>query len=345
MKTFKILIAALLAASIVFAMASCSSDKTNSKNTTVTTEKKVTTSSARTKVESDYDIKDVDDLTVPVGTSEDDVKSQLPANVDVLMKGTPTGTSETLFTESFESIDSFSENWNIVGPEGIVSIENGAMATTVKSNYFRTYLKDQPWMNIDSDDYANYVVRAVVQGHEQNPSNNFGIIFRTTNVLENGPDGYDGIYVGIGDPSGQVCIGCAQNNWTQIFTYDFDYLPEQNYTIEVVVFNDKYAVLLDNELIYEGECVSSSGTPYINGTVGIRTYEQLFSCSEFSVRTLGASDYEHFEDGYTYYESHPVEWSCTDYNPSAKGKYGFVGKVTDLENAYILAIVQVKEDA
>ena len=340
MKTLKLLTASLLISSLLLSLAACSSGK-GSDNTTTGSEKK-TPSSASTEVNSDYDIEKVDNITVGLGTSEDDVKAQLPSTVNVIMSGTSNETSQTLFTDSFDSEDSFNQNWSVTGPEGILSFENGAITTTQKVNYFRAYLNEQDWMKTGTEEYANYVIKAVVKGHEETPSNNFGIIFRTTNVLQTGPDGYNGIYVGIGDPSGQVCIGCAQNNWTQIYTYPIGYVAEQDYTIEVVVWNDKFAVVLDGETIYEGSC-TQNGISYTNGTVGIRTFEQLFSCSEFSVRTLEGSDYERFEGGYTYVEAHPVEWSCTDYDPNTKGRYGFIGRVTDLENAAIRVIVQVKD--
>ena len=334
------LISCLLCAAMLVTLSSCNSEKKKDDTTTTTAKKTVTTSSDRTKVESDYEIKKVDDLVVAVGTSEQDVIAKLPTELEVLMKGSSSAASEKLFTETFDSADTFAQSWTVVGNANndVMAIENGSMAVKKACNYFRAYLNDLEWMNNESEEFANYAIKTVIKGTAESPSNNFGIIFRASDISETGPDGYYGMYVGIGDSDGKLCVGYAMNNWNLVEYVDFDYVPNQDYTLEVLVNNDKFVVLLDGENVYEGEC------KFDYGTVGLRTYEQLFEASEFEVRTLGASDYEQFEGGYEYYEKHPVTWSCTDYDPNAKGKYGFIGKVTDLENAAILVKVQVKEN-
>ena len=187
-------------------------------------------------------------------------------------------------------------------------------------------MTEPEWAMADGDEYANYVIKAVLRGTAETPDNNFGIIFRAANVTPNGPDSYDGMYVGIGDPSGQICVGKASNNaWHSISNVDFDYVPNQDYTLEVIVYNEVFAVLLDGNLMYEGTVDPSM----ITGTVGLRTYKQLFECSEFSVRTLSADDFNNFEGGFTEVKSLPVVWTCSDYDPNKTGSYGFFGTITE----------------
>ena len=343
MKFMKILAAVMICAAMVLSAFGCTSGEggeNGDSTTTTTTKKTTTTTSDRTKVESDYEIKEIDNLVVPVGTSEADVIAMLPTELEVLMSGSSTAASQVLFSDTFDSADTFAQNWTTVGNDNgdVMSIQGGNMVVGKACNYFRTYVNDQDWMNMESESYANYAIKTVIKGQADAPSNNFGIIFRASDISTSGPDGYYGMYVGIGDAEGKICIGYAMNNWNSVDYVDCDYVANQEYTLEVIVNNDKFVVLLDGVKMYEGEC------KFDYGTVGIRTFEQLFEATEFEVRTLGAEDYEHFEGGYEYYEKHPVTWSCTDYDPNAKGKYGFIGKVTDLENAAILVKVQVKEN-
>ncbi len=341
MKTFKIILSCLLCSVMLVSVAACTQEnsKDPEKSTTTTTTKKPT-SSASTKVESDYEIEDVIDITVSKGTSEADVIAKLPTEVQVLMSGASTAKSETLLEESFDDPAAFGESWTTIGNGNgdVMNLAGGVMSVTKACDYFRTYVNDKDWAKSGSDEIASYAVKAIIKGTADVPNNNFGIIFHATDIAESGPDGYYGMYVGIGDSDGKICIGYADGNWHSIDYVDFDYQPNTDYTLEVITFDGNFVVLLDGQKMYEGVSM------YDNGTVGIRTYNQLFEASEFEVRTLGAEDFEHFEEGYTFYESHPVTWSCTDYDPNKTGKYGFIGTVTDLENAKLLVKVTVKEN-
>lgn len=282
--------------------------------------------SANKKVESDYEVVcDASTLNVQTGTSKDDIIAQLPTEVTVKVSGEATGEATTLLDEKFESADSFAENWTMCDADGVATVGDGKFVSGAASNRLKAYVTDPEWAKLDTEEYANYVISAKFTGTADAPTNNFGIIFRATDVTDAGPDSYSGMYVGIGDAAGQIMVGKAQNNWTQVATVDFDYQPNVEYTLTVVVYNEKFAVLLDGVVMYEGEVDATM----VNGTVGIRTFEQLFEVSSYTVSTLGASDFDAFEGGFTENKVLPVTWSCSDYDADKPGRYGFFGDVTE----------------
>ena len=331
--TTKKVFAMLLTGALAVSMIACGSTDGTSDDTTdaTTTATPVVTkdpnASSNQKPVSDFEVESVKKQTVAVGTPIEDVIAALPTELQVTIPGDATGSSEALYSTDFASADTFAAEWTACDNDEVLSLEGGKFATTGKSNKVKAYVTDPDWAKDESEEYANYVIKAVIRGTaEEAPSNNFGIMFRASNITASGADSYNGMYVGIGDPSGQICVGKAYDGkWTGIKTIDFDYVANQDYTLEVVVFNDMFAVLLDGEKMYEGEI----DPLMINGTVGLRTFEQLFECSEFSVRTVGADDFNNFEDGYVEIKTLPVTWSCSDYNPNKAGTYGFFGTITE----------------
>ena len=345
MKNAKIIIAFLLAAVMIFSIAACtgsSETPDDNKNTTdkPTDKTTTTTKSFTVKVSSgDYVLKKPSDFNVATGTSYDDVIAQLPTSIGVLTQGTFTGESEVLFTETFDGDESeLEETWDLFLPEH--TLEDGKLAITAKSTTTKMAVAGEAdWMKIGTEDYANYAVKAVVRGTADAPDNNFGIILRASEVTGSGPDSYEGLYVGIGNSSGIVCVGYAHNNWNSVEDVPIAYEANRDYTIEVLVHNDKFVVLLDGEKMGEYDAQG-----FVNGTVGIRTYNQVFEVSEFEVRSLGAEDFEQFDNGYADYVDHAVTWSCGDYDANTKGKYGFIGTIGDLgDDIQCKVVVTVKD--
>ena len=140
-----------------------------------------------------------------------------------------------------------------------------------------------------------------------------------------------------------MCIGYMTHSWNLISYVPMDYKANTDYTLEVVVYDNEFAVLLNGEKVFLYETKD-----FVNGTVGIRTWRQSYECSEFSVRTLGPEDYEYF-GGYSVEKQLPITWSCSDYNPNLPAKYGFVGTAnSDLITSGVAAtkvIVIVDETA
>ncbi len=338
-------IALILAATAALSLAACSGEKTPSgtsaddqETAAITEEKK--TPSASIKVESDYDVETVEAVKVPFGSTLQDVIALLPTELSVMVPAEGAGESEELFTEKFETLESFNANWTLCDADKVTQIGDGKFASIAASTRLKAFISEPEWAKADTEEYANYAIKMVVRGTEEVPSNNFGIIFRASDVTESGADSYEGMYVGIGDSNGQLCVGYAHNNWNSVTTVDFDYQPNVDYKLEVLVYNESFIVKLDDVVLYQGDTQG-----FVNGTVGIRTYNQLFEVSEFSVRTLGAEDYEEF-GGYVESKTYPVEWSCTDYDGSKAGKYGFVGTIQGLEtgNAAVKVIVTVQKE-
>ena len=347
-KIFALLLVGALAVSVI---ACGGTDDAAEDTTTVATTTKAPAvtkdpnASSNQKPVSDYEVESVKKKTVAVGTPIEDVIAELPTELEVTIPGDASGESESLYSTDFASADTFATEWTTCDDDGVLSLDGGKFATTGKSNKVKAYVTDPEWAKTDSEEYANYAVKAVIRGTaEEAPTNNFGIIFRASNITASGPDSYDGMYVGIGDNNGQLCIGKAYNGkWTSIQNVDFDYVANQDYTLEVIVFNESFVVLLDGEVMYEG----AVDPLMINGTAGLRTFEQLFECSEFLVRSLGADDFNYFEEGYVEVKSLPVTWTCSDYDPNKTGTYGFFGTIAEGlpegKQAHVKVTVTVRE--
>lgn len=332
--TTKKIFAMLLAGTLAVSMIACGGAEPPADDGTtagVTTKAPAVTanpnSSANKKPVSDFEVEAVKNKIVTVGTSLEDIIAGLPTELEVTIPGEAAGVSEKLYSTDFSSADTFASEWTACDEDGVLSLDGGKFATTAKSNRVKAYVTDPEWAKADSVDFANYAIKAVIRGTaEEAPTNNFGIIFRASNVTASGPDSYDGMYVGIGDTNGQLCVGKAYDGkWSSIKNIDFDYVANQDYTLEVIVYNENFVVLLDGTVMYEGEV----DPLMINGTVGLRTFEQLFECSEFSVRSVGADDFDHFEAGYVEVKKLPVTWTCDDYDANKAGRYGFFGTITE----------------
>lgn len=348
------LIALLLASSMALALTSCGGGNNNATGTTTGSAASTTTvtttttlTSAYAKVETDYEIESVDSFKVDYGTSKEDVIAQLPSELTVYVPTSAPTESTTLISENFSTAESFAENWTLCDPDGVAEIGGGKFATTAGSTNIKAYVTDAEWANIGTEVYANYAIKTVIRGTAETPSNNFGIIFRATEVTGDGPDSYNGLYVGIGDASGSLCVGSAQNNWTSIANIDIDYQPNTDYTLEVLVYQDAFIVKVNGEVLYTGK----TGT-FVNGTVGLRTFNQLFESSEYSVRTLTAADIAEFGEETEFVEAKvlPVSWDCFDYDPNTPKKYGFFGTVTEglpegTQAQVKVSVTVLKEDA
>ncbi len=329
--TTKKWLAMTLSGVLALSMVACGSGEGDQETVPTTTQTPVVTpdpnASANQKPNTDYEVQAVKNQVVSVGTSKEDVIAKLPAELEVTIPGTFTGESASLFTADFSTAEKFAESWTLCDNDGVAVIGEGKFSTTGKSNKVKAYVTDSEWAKAGTEEYANYVVSATVRGTaEEAPTNNFGIIFRASNVTATGADSYDGMYVGIGDADGQICIGKAyEGKWTSIKNIDVEYAANTDYVLSVVVFNDSFAVLLDGEKVYEGKVDENM----VNGTVGLRTFEQLFDCSSFTVRSLGADDFVNFEAGYVEIKTLPVVWTCSDYDANKAGSYGFFGTITE----------------
>lgn len=326
----KKIVVLLLVLAMALSLFACGKESNEPQTTTAAATQPIVSvkprSSANEPLKSDYVVEKVDNVKVAKGTSYEDVIAMLPTELTVDVPADFSAASQELYRADFSSLDAFSETMTMCDADKVADVYDGKYVTTAASTRAKMFVNYQDWAKYDPDseennEFANYAVKAVLRGTADEPTNNFGIIFRATDVTDSGADSYYGLYVGIGDSSGSLCLGYAQNNWNSIKNIDIDYTPNTDYTLEVLVFNENYIVLLNGEQVYDGDCKG-----FVNGTVGLRTYNQLYECSEFTVRTLGPDDYAKF-GGYTEKKVLPVTWSCTDYNPEQPGKYGFFATV------------------
>ena len=127
------------------------------------------------------------------------------------------------------------------------------------------------------DSWRDYAVEADITVTAQKGSNsNAGIIFRATGIGD-GPDSYNGYYVGV--RNGSALIGFANGGWNPLQSVS---LPaKDSYRVKVLAYGSTFQFYVDDELVY-----SMTDTRYTAGTVGLRSYEQPFTADNFVVRGL-----------------------------------------------------------
>ncbi|KAK5996065.1 hypothetical protein PT974_04492 [Cladobotryum mycophilum] len=96
---------------------------------------------------------------------------------------------------------------------------------------------------------------------------NAGVIFRASN-LHDGADSYQGYYVGI--QRGQVTLGRAQNNWTELRNAKMDIQANRAYHMRVIASGNTLTVYVDD--MNRPQITVSDGT-FSAGMVGARVFE------------------------------------------------------------------------
>ena len=193
-------------------------------------------------------IKTVADVRVEHGSTLEQVQAALPATVNVVLKGeNPTlPEEEILFEDDFSSAATSAGKWNTTyDPDKVVSFTDGKLSVGRSTN-----LKLLANVKTGKD----FVAEATVAG-PADPTNNFGIMFRSSNVTDKTADSYNGYYVGVGY-SGEsrqngMCIGYADGNWHYINSPVFDYKAGQPYTIKVVAYQDTITAFLNGVKMYQ----------------------------------------------------------------------------------------------
>lgn len=335
----KKIIALLMVAAMAASFAACDSGDDSSTTTaanavttaapaatTTTTRRQKTETSFKKKVESDYDVQNPGQYTLPLNLTADQVIEQLPSKLYVKVPGSyKGGDSQELFTAEFDSLDAFQEKWTYFDKDETVTIDGGTAQGIGGSPRFMTVVKDPAWASSESDYFVNYAVKATLTATHENDGN-FGLIFRGTNLQGTGADNYFGMYIGIDEPAADdtdagktyINVGTSKNGtWKELTNTSIEHATETPYEVEVLVCNDKYIVYIDGTKVIDGDIDDEMP----QGSAGFRSWNQSFEISDFSVRSLGAEDYAKFGDYYDIVMC-DVTWSCFDYEP-VKGKYGF----------------------
>lgn len=353
-------VAVLLIACMALALASCAgngSDVTTAAGAT-TVAAATTTGPIRTKAPpssielpwtSEFPVEKLDPFAVNVGTTYEEVIAQLPTKLYVEKKVENNDVSKELFSERFLSDISMKEAWDYCDIDEKSSVD-GKIVFAGGSNKFMGAVKASDWSSSEGMIYANYAVKAKFTTVHGESSGNYGLIFRAVDVKGDGPDGYHGMYIGITEPGydsenvGKTTIFVGKSVHGKYAdcgkTTTIEHATDTPYEIELIVYNSRFLLYIDGQKIYD-EPVDIDSSMRV-GSAGFRAFNQSMEMSEFSVRSLGAEDYEKF-GGYVELTEHEVEWSCPDYNPEKKRRYAFFGKIKDMEGTMTSVVVTVEK--
>lgn len=285
-------------------------------------------------------VDEVPGMQVSYGTSLEEVQNQLPKTVNVTLKDTTESEpTEVLWKDDFSNPQDSTTKWKLYDPNGVVKFQEGKMTVGASKN-----LK----VLAGEEQYTDFVAETEISGPE-NPINNFGIMFRCTDVTEHNADSYKGYYAGIGfnaaAKQNSISIGYADGFWHDVKTIPFPYEGGKTYQFKIVAYQNHMTVFVDDQMVYQ-----ATDDRYASGSIGLRSYDQAFDTTGFTIRTVTKDDLK--DCGI--WEGIPAEvsvadWNCTNYDGKNPGKYTFEGtlgengKITNPENLKATTEVTVKE--
>ncbi len=183
--------------------------------------------------------------------------------------------------------------WTTYDPQQLISISQNSENKKTEFKFGKGTKVKAIYNSDAASGWTDYVVEAKLTLTDQ-LNMNAGIIFRgDKDTFGDGADEYNGYFVGIGKDSGGegVVYGRAntEEGWNRLELVSIKQPIElgKEYTLRVSVKDDLIAVYVDNELV---TALSDPEFRYKAGTVGLRSYNQPFQVSEFSVRPLVQAD-------------------------------------------------------
>ena len=211
------------------------------------------------------------------------------------------------FTDTFDSANSLSENWNIYGDTHLVTHSNGK-AVIASSRNIKMFTGNTSW--------TDYAIEATLSGG--NSGSNFGVVFRASAPSGAHGDNYNGYYIGIIPTKSNLTlkIGYCDQAWHEAESSEVEvkgktYTPGQNYTIKVLVCGNTFKVYVDGVFAYEG-----TNSKFKTGNVGVRTYITPFELDSFTVRNLTEAEEDLFDDSSS---QAPAEFELKNVRPIYKG--------------------------
>ncbi|WP_343274643.1 family 16 glycoside hydrolase, partial [Ligaoa zhengdingensis] len=204
----------------------------------------------------------------------------------------------------FPTLNYMDRDWTKFDPEGKVEFVQNGDTTNIKfgkgPKVKAVLLPEDAQGNEYTLDWVDYVVEATLSVDAVD-NNSCGVMFRSTNIGDD-PDEFHGYFAGIGYLNvGNIdgapykgpglMIGYADGGWHDIQPLKADIQPGEQYTLKVVVFGDRFAVYLDNELM-----ATFRDDQFGNGTVGLRSYNEAFTAYSLSVRPVEQEDLVDFEE-------------------------------------------------
>ncbi len=195
------------------------------------------------------------------------------------------------FSDDFEDTAASAEKWRLCGDKSRMKFEAGKLSMGSSDNV-KAVAGDENWK-----DYVAEVSVALDAKGEQNA----GLMYRVTGVEENGSDGYNGYYYGIGnnrDGTGYFIIGYADGDWHQTMRKNLPaFEAGTEYVLKAVVYGDRIALYLDDQMI-----TRFVDARYASGMIGLRSYDKAFTADNVTVRSLTDADKAGFDGMSRYIE-------------------------------------------
>ncbi|WP_343277439.1 family 43 glycosylhydrolase, partial [Ligaoa zhengdingensis] len=193
------------------------------------------------------------------------------------------------FADDFEDATASAAKWRLCGDKSSMNFADGKLAFAASTNVKAV---------AGSENWTDYVAE-VTLNLQSARSNNVGLMYRVTDVSENGSDNYYGYYVGIGK-SGTSCmiLGYGANGWHQMKTIPHEFEVGVDYRIKVVLSGDRIAIYLDDNLmsVFYDDL-------YDHGMIGLRGYGEAFTADDIVVRPVTDEDLKVFDGLKRYVDS------------------------------------------
>ncbi|MCR5792234.1 MAG: glycoside hydrolase family 127 protein [Lachnospiraceae bacterium] len=194
----------------------------------------------------------------------------------------------------FNTENYLKQDWDLIGTKGNVTIqaneEAGEKLTKIR---FEKDTNVKAVLNTSAaENWSDYVVEARLSV-DKCDTNNCGIMLHTSNYGD-GPDAYNGYFVGIGkvgSVGSGIIVGKVNGSWSTVEEIPWTINPGVKYNLKVVAYGDQYAVYVDDEFAYK-----FTDSSYATGTVGLRSYNEAFTAYNLTVRNVEASDLAVFAD-------------------------------------------------
>lgn len=191
-----------------------------------------------------------------------------------------------------QSVEAVAGEWDLYDPNSNIQIAQNADTGKTEIQFGKNTRVKAVYNYADAQEWTDFVAEAKLTLLDEK-NTNCGIMFRVNGTVQDGADAYNGYYVGIGADSGGegLIIGYsnAEKGWDRmdLISLNQDIKVGQEYTLRVAVRDDIFSIYVDDQFI---TAVSGKTAGYTKGTVGLRSYNQAFKVSEFTVRPFTEAD-------------------------------------------------------
>lgn len=202
------------------------------------------------------------------------------------------------FTDDFSDATASKDRWVVLG-DSVVTYSGGQMNIGDSLNVKAV---------TGSENWQNYTVEATLNPGES--GRDCGVMIRTTNATASGPDAYHGYYIGV--KKGAVIVGYADGGWHQMGS-EIPANIEKNKpcNLKVVAVGDQFAIFVDD--VQVGGLITPP-VKYESGQVGLRSYNNPFTCDTFTVRAVTVEEkalfgevFQGFTDDFS--DTDPAPWT------------------------------------